>query len=98
MPPLRYSCPIHLTLSSDGHVHDLLVRIDEAVAYFGDRTERHTGLLHLEHDLRQLDAGHAALELGREVRSALLRLVHLVQALLENVGERARGRLRRAAD
>src|SRR4026207_2220810 len=82
----------------DRHVHDLLVRIDEPVAYFGDRSERNTRLLHLQHGLRQLHARHAALELCREIRSALLRLVHLIEPLLHHVREGNRGGLPGATD
>ena len=72
LPPSFCQSPsLILFTSSNRHVHDLLVRIHEPVAYFGDRAKRHTGLLHLEHDLRQLDARHALLELRREVGSAL---------------------------
>ena len=68
-------------LPSDRHVHDFLVRTDEAVAHFGERAKRDARLLHLQHHLRQLDAGHALLELRRERVGALLRLIDLVDAL-----------------
>src|SRR5262245_61542580 len=77
---------------SDGHVHDFLIRTHEAIAYLGERTERHVRLLHLEHHLWQLDARYAALELRRERVCARLHLVHLVETLLQYVGERRTAR------
>src|SRR6185369_5237353 len=75
------------THPSDGHVHDFLVRIDQAVADFDGGAEGDLCLVRLEHHLRQLQARLAALEARGEIRRLRLRGIHGFQPLLEYIGE-----------
>src|SRR5690606_2450001 len=73
--------------ASDGHVHDFLVRTDQAVSDFHGGAERHRGLVRFEHHLRKLHARLAALEARGQVIGLRLRLVHRIEALLQHGGE-----------
>src|SRR5262245_59275041 len=59
-------------LRSNLHVHDVFVRIDELVAYFGDGAEREVRALQRDHHAADVGAGIAALELvGKRIRAVL---------------------------
>ncbi len=76
-------------VSSDRHIHDFLVRIDQAVTHFGEvRETRRRSFLHLEHDLRQLDTRRASFE-GRGERFVAFCCVWFTESmtLLEQVAE-----------
>src|SRR5262245_33378751 len=72
---------------SDGHVHDFLVGVDEAVAHFRHRLERDVGLLERDHHLAEIRAGRAGLEALRELVRILLNAVHLIDGGLQERAE-----------
>src|SRR5690349_12245788 len=72
---------------SDGHVHDVLVRTDQAIADFDGGAEGHRGFLGFEHDLRQLYSRYTLFKFGGDVSGTILRLVDAIQALLQHIGE-----------
>src|SRR5262245_55811176 len=61
---------------SDGHVHDFLVGVDEAVAHLGHRLEGDVCLLERDHHFAEIRAGCAGLEALRELVRILLNVVH----------------------
>ncbi len=73
--------------SSNRHLHDVLIRLDQLVAYLGQGLHRHAGLLRSDHHVSQVDAALADFERVGQLGRSLLRLMHLADGLAEHVGE-----------
>jgi len=78
--------------SSNRHLHDVLVRLDQLVAYLGQRLHRNAGFLRSNHHVGEVDTALADFEGIGELGRRLLGFMDLADGLAKHVGKAALAR------